>query len=103
VASLLAGLALSEPESFAGDGPGNAVEDDNGNVTSFTDGTTPAQAYGLGYNQGFLGSEAYANTGNQALDDAFNNGNIDGLEGLDASPPGCATCGLCATCAACGA
>jgi hypothetical protein len=81
----------------------------------FPPGTTPASAYNAGYNYGqaiaanpgVLGpsGDYYSHSGNQALDDAFNNGLTDGLEGLAADPPGdpgdpgdCATCGDCASC-----
>jgi hypothetical protein len=106
-ASLLAGLATLESKASAGlDTSPNPTGccDANSNIEGFPPGTTPDQAYGYGYGFGVGGQQAYANTGNQALDDAFNNGNIDGLEGLDASPPGdCGTaCAVCAACAGCG-
>jgi len=81
-ASLLTGLVAHESRALALVGTV-----DGNNVTGFVGPASPNDAYGFGYSFGLAGQALNGMTGDPALDQAINNGNIDALEGLPASPP----------------
>jgi hypothetical protein len=84
-ASLLVGMVALESRALAKVG---TIGADN-TITSLGPGpVSPADAYNFGYSFGQAGISFTGATGNPALDEALTNGNIDGLEGLPASPPG---------------
>jgi hypothetical protein len=81
-ASLLTGLVAHESPALALVG---TIDGDN--VTGFSGPVSPNDAYGFGYSFGLSGQSLNGMTGDPAIDQAINNGNIDALEGLPASPP----------------